>query len=89
MVIPRVRGCHWVKESAEFLKSQRSRSKRWVVDNFKNLFLMWNRDTGEALESRADILDEFLDNEKVRKLINIQGIFDNTDNIFDKAFRNL
>lgn len=88
MVIPRVRGCHWVKESAEFLKSQRSRSKRWVVDNFKNLFLMWNRDTGEVLESSAAILNEFLD-DKVRKLINIQGIFDNTYNIFDKAFRNL
>lgn len=38
---------------------------------------MWNRDTGEALESSADILDEFSD-DKVRKLINIQGIFDNT-----------
>lgn len=49
---------------------------------------MWNRDTGEALESSADILDEFSD-DKVRKLINIQGIFDNTYNIFDKAFRNL
>lgn len=49
---------------------------------------MWNRDTGEVLESSAAILNEFLD-DKVRKLINIQGIFDNTYNIFDKAFRDL
>lgn len=49
---------------------------------------MWNRDTGEVLESSADILNEFLDNDKVRKPINIQGTLDNTYNNFDKASNN-